>query len=82
MRAVSGHGVSAECLERQFRESENFFALQLEDKLRIRVGRGPEPYQPWDLTALSPIVPGVPTWTLAGRADLSRDQYSFQGIGR
>ena len=35
--AVSGHGVSDDCLQRQFLESKNFFALPLADKLRVRV---------------------------------------------
>ena len=35
--AVSGHGVSEECLQRQFQESRRFFELPLAEKLRVRV---------------------------------------------
>ena len=35
--AVRGHGVSSECVQAQFRESQNFFALDLEEKLKIKV---------------------------------------------
>ena len=35
--AVRGHGVSSECVQAQFRESQQFFALDLEEKLKIKV---------------------------------------------